>query len=129
MYVVVIIGILAAIAIPQFSTYRARAMTAEGYALAEVVQQDVVEYLDHTGSFPADNKSCGQPDPTMIKGKYVDSVQVDNGAIIITFNDKVPGDCSGGAMALLPVQPDNNPTGPVSWEHQSCKERGESSAS
>jgi Tfp pilus assembly major pilin PilA len=42
--VVSIISILAAIAIPQFSTYRQRAFTTDGYLLGTEVRKDIQEF-------------------------------------------------------------------------------------
>ena len=76
MIVVAIIGILAAVAIPQYQNYVARAQVAEGLALASGAKTAIAEYRSTTGEWPADNAAAGlAADPEDISGKYVKSVQ------------------------------------------------------
>ena len=56
MIVVAIIGILAAVAIPQYQNYVARAQVAEGLALASGAKTAVAEYRTTTGEWPEDNE-------------------------------------------------------------------------
>ena len=71
MIVVAIIGILAAIGIPQYQNYVARAQVAEGLALASGAKTAVAEYRTTTGEWPANNEAAGLADRDTIKGKYV----------------------------------------------------------
>ncbi|HDS1828888.1 pilin [Stenotrophomonas sp. S4] len=76
MIVVAIIAILAAIAIPQYNDYTARAQMSEAYTLASGLKTPVVE------AFAQDDdaaKSCVVPASSVQKGKYVATV-VANGA-------------------------------------------------
>ena len=115
MIVITIIGILAAIAIPQFGAYRKRAYRAEGFALADPIRKDVIDYYEHVGAFPKNNYEAGLPKPETIKGKYVECITVNNGIIEIKFKD-----CATSGNSELtfirPIIMDNNPTGPVIWE-------------
>ena len=75
MIVVVIIGILAAVGIPQYQNYVARAQVAEGLVLASGGKTAIAEYFNTNGTFPADNTEAGLSDPEDISGKYVSSVE------------------------------------------------------
>ncbi len=84
MIVVAIIGILAAVAIPQYQNYVARAQVAEGLVLASGAKTAVAEYYDSKGSFPTGcsigfdicNAEVGLAEHTTITGKYVQHVTV-----------------------------------------------------
>ena len=52
MVVVAIIGILAAVAIPQYNQYVARTQVAEAFALLGPVKQALTLYHQETGKFP-----------------------------------------------------------------------------
>ncbi len=86
MIVVAIIGILAAVAIPQYQNYVARAQVSEGLSLASGAKTAVAEYFSTNGTFPADNTEAGLSDSGTISGNYVDSVtvSVDDGKALIT---------------------------------------------
>ena len=76
MIVVAIIGILAAIAIPQYQNYVARAQMSEALSLASGGKVALAEYFNTKGEFPANNLKAGMEVNTTIKGKYVTSVTV-----------------------------------------------------
>ena len=57
MIVVAIIGILAAVAIPQYQNYVARAQVAEGLNLAAPFKTAISEYYITTGKYPQGSKS------------------------------------------------------------------------
>ena len=75
MIVVAIIGILAAVAIPQYQNYVARAQVAEGLTLASGAKTALAEYVNTTGEFPAAGTTeIMGLDLTGIVGKYVSTV-------------------------------------------------------
>ena len=99
MVVVAIIGILAAVAIPQYQNYVARAQGAEGLSLMSGAKTGVAEYVMTTGSFPDDNETAGLA--TTITGNYVASVTVDGDKIRATFkSDGVNENITGKSLLL-----------------------------
>jgi len=111
MIVVAIIGILAAIAIPQYQNYVARAQVSEALVLASGAKTAMAEYLSTTGEWPADNAAAGlAPNPEDISGKYVKSVRVQcwyadcfaggGGIVSIVFKDTAHANIANGTLTL-----------------------------
>lgn len=115
MFVIVIVGILAAIALPSFNAYKSRAHMAEGLSLAGEARRDIQAVYDHRGRFPENNAQSGLPRPDAIAGKYVKSLTVENGAIHIRFREDINSAYAGQLVSLLPAIRKEDPTCPVVW--------------
>ncbi|HEZ3570258.1 TPA: pilin [Neisseria meningitidis] len=85
MIVIAIVGILAAVALPAYQDYTARAQVSEAILLAEGQKSAVTEYYLNHGEWPGDNSSAGVATSSEIKGKYVKSVEVKNGVVTATM--------------------------------------------
>ncbi|HEZ1631002.1 TPA: pilin, partial [Neisseria meningitidis] len=81
MIVIAIVGILAAVALPAYQDYTARAQVSEAILLAEGQKSAVTEYYLNHGEWPGNNSDAGVASLTDIKGKYVQSVTVANGVV------------------------------------------------
>lgn len=119
MFVISIIGLLAAIAMPNVVQYRDRACLVEGYQLADPIRRDICDFYEFRGKFPRDSVELGYTEK--IKGKYVDSIEVKHGSIDITFGENANA-YNGYTMTLKPVINEAYPTGPVLWEQQGTRE-------
>ncbi|EMT8547065.1 pilin, partial [Neisseria gonorrhoeae] len=87
MIVIAIVGILAAVALPAYQDYTARAQVSEAILLAEGQKSAVTEYYLNNGEWPENNTSAGvASSPTDIKGKYVKEVEVKNGVVTAQMN-------------------------------------------
>jgi len=115
MIVVAIIGILAAIAIPQYQAYTGRAQAAEAVTLFSGVKTSLGEYYNDRGCWPGDsaNASCtiadtantdvGAAAPTAIAGTYVGTVTIaadGTGFTTVAFDGGVH---SGNSMLFRPT--------------------------
>ncbi|HEZ7057058.1 TPA: pilin [Neisseria meningitidis] len=85
MIVIAIVGILAAVALPAYQDYTARAQVSEAILLAEGQKSAVTEYYLNHGEWPANNSSAGVATSSEIKGKYVEKVEVAKGVITATM--------------------------------------------
>ncbi|ENW4315034.1 hypothetical protein ICG32_001854, partial [Neisseria gonorrhoeae] len=63
----------------------ARAQVSEAILLAEGQKSAVTEYYLNNGIWPENNTSAGVANPTEIKGKYVQKVEVNNGVVTATM--------------------------------------------
>lgn len=112
MIVISIIGILAAIAIPSFWSYQTKAKKAEGYTLVGDARREVAEFYWHTGRMPHDNAEAGLPAPGAFRGKFVEGIEVRDGALVVTFTkDSDVGD----PLTLSPEVDPADPLAPIRW--------------
>ncbi|EMS2021696.1 pilin [Neisseria gonorrhoeae] len=81
MIVIAIVGILAAVALPAYQDYTARAQVSEAILLAEGQKSAVTEYYLNHGIWPKNNDEAGVASSDKIKGKYVQKVEVNNGVV------------------------------------------------
>ncbi|MCV6675886.1 pilin [Neisseria meningitidis] len=101
MIVIAIVGILAAVALPAYQDYTARAQVSEAILLAEGQKSAVTEYYLNHGIWPGDNSSAGVASSSTIKGKYVKSVEVKNGVVTAQMaSSNVNNEIKGKKLSL-----------------------------
>ncbi|HEZ6046719.1 TPA: pilin [Neisseria meningitidis] len=112
MIVIAIVGILAAVALPAYQDYTARAQVSEAILLAEGQKSAVTEYYLNHGEWPANNSDAGVASSSTIKGKYVQSVEVKNGVVTATMlSTGVNKEIQGKKLSLWAKRQD----GSVKW--------------
>lgn len=115
MVVVSIIGILAGLSVPRFQAFQTKARLAEVWSLTDGARQDVQEFYERHGSFPASNAAAGQPAPEKIIGHYIDKVTIDGGAINVQLGNSIDEHLRGKVVTLRPLHVPGSPKSPVSW--------------
>ncbi|MBH5914271.1 pilin [Neisseria meningitidis] len=112
MIVIAIVGILAAVALPAYQDYTARAQVSEAILLAEGQKSAVTEYYLNHGEWPSNNTSAGVASSTDIKGKYVKEVKVAKGVITAEMKSSgVNKEIQGKKLSLWAKRQD----GSVKW--------------
>ncbi len=105
MIVVAIIGILAAIALPAYEDYTARAQAAEGPRVVSGIQMDLGVHLTNEGTLAISTTTAGAGIATSaaeLEGKYITDGGItiaDTGVISVPFD---AGILSGQTMTLTP---------------------------
>jgi len=120
MIVVAIIGILAAVAIPAYSDYTAKAQVSEAFALSASAKQAVALYRAEKGEFPETNTMAGLELSSEIVGAYVSGVEVGPaatpGTITVTFTVGTAGTKTGDTAVNVVLTPDDTTNkGSITW--------------
>ncbi|ENX3063747.1 pilin [Neisseria gonorrhoeae] len=112
MIVIAIVGILAAVALPAYQDYTARAQVSEAILLAEGQKSAVTEYYLNHGEWPENNTSAGVASASTIKGKYVQKVEVAKGVVTAEMaSSNVNKEIKGKKLSLWAKRED----GSVKW--------------
>jgi len=108
MIVVAIIGILAAVAIPAYGDYTARAQAAEAFTLMDGVKTPLTELYTSNADFAIANATTGQTAngvTAIVSGKYVGSLFVPALSTAVQADFRTAGISS----RLLTVPPSSTP--------------------
>jgi uncharacterized membrane protein YhaH (DUF805 family)/Tfp pilus assembly protein PilE len=97
------VGILAAIAVPAYQDYTIRAQVSEGLNLAAVAKVAIAESFERLDAAPANRVEAGMTaDPRDTSGKYVESIDIDHGTILIAYGSNSNSIIAGRMIALQP---------------------------
>lgn len=121
LYVVAIISILSAIAIPAYLDYKIRTQVAESLVALGDAKIAVNDFYSRWGRMPADNLEAGLRLPDELRGRSVRSLQVSEGAMVASM-ELGPDADGAGIIRTLTLRPWVNAeaTGsPIVW---SCGE-------
>jgi len=116
MIVMAIIAILATIAIPSKMGRITQTKVVESIELVEPYKTNIELYFKtHSGEFPDDNDEAGIPKPKLIKGNYLNKMEVRGGAMHLWFGQKLPEHLHNKIITIRPVFVKDSPNSPISW--------------
>ena len=117
MIVVAIIGILAAIAIPQYQNYTGRAQLSDAITIAGGLKTAVGEVYQVTGDkSSADSGQLGIPAAIASNaGKYANAVSVSAGTITVSMQGTGVASCVASKIVTLMPNFPASQDAPISW--------------
>ena len=110
MIVVAIIGILAAIALPAYQDYTARAQASEGLSATAGLRSDIAEYYSRTGDWPDDGDDIGTNLADIANANLISGVTLEGDGLITVTWDSAESALDGDML----IQPRNAAQGPQS---------------
>jgi type IV pilus assembly protein PilA len=113
--ILAVVAILAAMAIPGMQDTALKKQVREGLELADVARKGVQGYWTPTGELPKNNDEAGIPAKDKIVGSMVKEVEVDHGAIHVTFGNNASKALAGLKVTLRPAVVKDEPKVPIAW--------------
>ena len=96
-------AIVAAIAIPSYQNYVVRSEVAQGLDATARARSLIAEYIGQRGALPGDNQALGLPKPEAIHARYVSSVRVAGGKVVVTYGNDANMLIRGGHVVIAPM--------------------------
>lgn len=115
MAVLAIITILALMAVPSYLDRIVRQQIEAALPLADVAKKPIADSWSLLHAFPAENVAAGLPTADKIVSNYVTSLVVKDGAIHMTFGNRVNKAIMGKVLSLRPAVVVDAPVVPVAW--------------
>jgi type IV pilus assembly protein PilA len=115
MAVIAVIGILGALAIPSYQASIARKQIEAAIQLTDLAKKPIAAAWAATQVLPPDNAAAGLPVADKIVSNFVSAVTVQDGAINITFGNRINGALAGKILSLRPAVVADAPVVPVAW--------------
>lgn len=97
-----ITAFVTAIGIPLYRGYAVRAQVAHGVAATERARALVAEYIGQRGALPDSNRALGLPQPEALQARYVASVRIAGGKVVITYGNAASAAIRGGHVVMSP---------------------------
>lgn len=115
MIVVAILGILAMIAIPSSMHRIIKEQIVAALPLADIAKTPIAAHWAVSKTLLADNAEAGLPDHDKVVSNFVSSLQVENGAIHMTFGNKAHPQIKDKVLTLRPAVIEESQIVPVAW--------------
>jgi type IV pilus assembly protein PilA len=109
------VAILALMAAPSYMEKIVRDQIIEAMPLADIAKMPIALAWATGVPLPDDNNAAGLPVADKIVSNLVSAVQIDKGAINITFGNRANSSIKGKVLSLRPAVVDDAPIVPVAW--------------
>jgi type IV pilus assembly protein PilA len=113
--VVAILGILAMIAIPSSLGRIVKEQVNVAMPLADIAKTPIAASWAATKILPANNDEAGLPSPDKIVSNFISALEVENGAIHMTFGNKAHPQIKDKILTLRPAVIEDAQIVPVTW--------------
>lgn len=115
MFVLAVLAILLAMAIPSVRDASVKRQVKEGLAMADLAKQGVQAAWIAKGEMPADNAAAAIPPRDKIVGNLIKDVNVLEGAITLTYGNNATKLLDGKRLTIRPAVVADQPTVPIAW--------------
>ena len=109
------IAVLALMAAPSYMEKIIRDQIVEALPLADLAKAPVAFAWAAGVPLPDDNNAAGLPAADNIVSNLVSAVQIDKGAVNITFGNRANNQIRGKVLSLRPAVVEDAPVVPVAW--------------
>ncbi len=113
--ILAIVAILLLMALPSYQDKFIRDQVAEALPLADIAKAPVAAAWTAKQTLPGDNAAAALPPAEKIVNNFISSVAVENGAVHITFGNRVNSQIKGKVLSLRPAVVEDAPIVPVTW--------------
>lgn len=115
MVVVAIIAILAMIAIPSSMQRIVREQVSSAIPLADSAKESISYAWTSLKTLPANNQQANLPVPTKVVSNFISALEVQNGAIHMTFGNKAHPQIKGKILSIRPAVIEESQRVPIAW--------------
>ncbi len=115
MVVVAIIAILAMVAIPSSMQRIVREQVVAAIPLADVAKEPINYAWTSLKTLPVDNSQANLPLPEKVVSNFISALEVQNGAIHMTFGNKAHPQLQGKILSIRPAVIEESQRVPIAW--------------
>ena len=115
MVVIAIIAILALIALPSGLERIVREQVVAAIPLADTAKEPIAAAWKESKTLAASNTEIGLPVPQKVVSNFVSSLEVQNGAIHMTFGNKAHPKLMGKVLSFRPGVIEESQVVPIAW--------------
>lgn len=97
-----VLGVVAAFAIPIYQIHAVRGQVEQGIDASRRARALVGQYIGERGALPEDNAALGLPRPEAIHARYVSSIRVAGGKVVVTYGNDAAPILQGSRVVISP---------------------------